>query len=75
MRFAAGIKPSVSRRNLLLEPIEKIRRCTFHNQFGFIFDREQILEVAFPQQFAAMLKSAIDRWGPVVKASGFVAEE
>jgi tripartite-type tricarboxylate transporter receptor subunit TctC len=30
---------------------------------------------ATPQQFAEMLKTAIDRWGPVVKASGFVAEE
>jgi tripartite-type tricarboxylate transporter receptor subunit TctC len=30
---------------------------------------------ATPQQFAEMLKAAIDRWGPVVKASGFVAEE
>ena len=30
---------------------------------------------ATPQQFAAMLKDAIERWGPVVKASGFVAED
>jgi tripartite-type tricarboxylate transporter receptor subunit TctC len=30
---------------------------------------------ATPQQFAEMLKTAIDGWGPVVKASGFVAEE
>ena len=28
-----------------------------------------------PQQFAQTLKGAIERWGPVVKASGFVAEE
>jgi len=31
--------------------------------------------VASPVQFADMLKTAIERWGPVVKASGFVAEE
>jgi tripartite-type tricarboxylate transporter receptor subunit TctC len=28
-----------------------------------------------PEQFAATVKADLDRWGPVVKASGFVAEE
>src|SRR5262245_32599975 len=28
-----------------------------------------------PEQFAATVKADIERWGPVVKASGFVAEE
>jgi len=28
-----------------------------------------------PEQFAAMVKADIERWGPVVKASGFVAED
>jgi tripartite-type tricarboxylate transporter receptor subunit TctC len=28
-----------------------------------------------PDQFAATVKADLDRWGPVVKASGFVAEE
>jgi hypothetical protein len=26
-------------------------------------------------QFDAMLRSDLDRWGPVVKASGFAADE
>lgn len=30
---------------------------------------------ATPAQFAATLKADLDRWGPVVKASGFVAED
>lgn len=28
-----------------------------------------------PSQFSAMLRSDLDRWGPVVKASGFTADE
>ncbi len=28
-----------------------------------------------PEEFAAVVKADIERWGPVVKASGFVAEE
>jgi tripartite-type tricarboxylate transporter receptor subunit TctC len=28
-----------------------------------------------PAQFAAILKADLQRWGPVVKASGFVAED
>ncbi len=28
-----------------------------------------------PDVFAAQLKADLERWGPVVKASGFVAEE
>jgi len=28
-----------------------------------------------PDAFAAQLKADLERWGPVVKASGFVAEE
>jgi tripartite-type tricarboxylate transporter receptor subunit TctC len=28
-----------------------------------------------PEQFAATVKADMERWGPVVKASGFVAEE
>lgn len=28
-----------------------------------------------PEQFALLLKSDIERWGPVVKASGFTAED
>jgi tripartite-type tricarboxylate transporter receptor subunit TctC len=37
------------------------------------FGNEPFFET--PQQFALTLKAAIERWGPVVKASGFVAEE
>src|SRR5262249_61795659 len=28
-----------------------------------------------PEQFAARVKADIERWGPVVKASGFIAED
>jgi len=28
-----------------------------------------------PDQFAATVRADLERWGPVVKASGFVAEE
>jgi tripartite-type tricarboxylate transporter receptor subunit TctC len=28
-----------------------------------------------PDQFAATVKADLERWGPVVKASGFVAED
>lgn len=30
---------------------------------------------ASPAEFAAMVKADLDRWGPVVKATGFTAEE
>ena len=53
MRFATH-NPGVGRRNLLLESIKKIRRRIFHNEFGLIFNRDQIFEMALAQQFAAM---------------------
>ena len=59
--------------NALSRAFEKVVKSSEYAESLARFGSEPTF--ATPKEFAARVKTDIERWGPVVKASGFVGED